>query len=112
MQTSPPLYRDAVSRFYYGMYHGLRAVSYHFHGGDDHEAHSELPRYVPAGFPDADLWSNRLKSARERRNSADYDPHPASPAAWRLIAEELETHATELIATVRHHLRAEGCQYL
>ena len=32
MTLSPPLYRDAVSRFYYAMYHGMRAVVYFVEG--------------------------------------------------------------------------------
>src|SRR5947207_2292316 len=47
MRRSPPLLRSAISRYYYAMYHALRAATYVAHEGDDHEAHAALPKNVP-----------------------------------------------------------------
>lgn len=107
--STPPHYRDAISRFYYSMYHAMRAAVYYDYGGDDHQAHSALPRSTPASFPDRELWSNRLKSARERRNGADYDPYPKAESAWRDSAVELQTQAEQLLRVTRRFLRDLGC---
>ena len=45
LNSKPPLYRSAVSRYYYSMYHAMRACVFVSHQGDDHEQHSELPKY-------------------------------------------------------------------
>src|SRR5882724_3495972 len=68
MRCSPPLYRCAVSRYYYAMYHALRACAYVFHNGDDHEAHSTLPQHLPADFAVGENWEGKLKDARLIRN--------------------------------------------
>ena len=47
-----------------------------------------------------DVWSNKLKDARERRNAADYDPYPKSEEAWRHTAESLLPDARALIQEV------------
>ncbi len=82
MRARPPMCRVAVGRYYYGMYHAMRAVVYFHVTGDDHEQHSVLPRSMPADFPDADFWKNALKDARLRRNEADYDPYPMSDVSF------------------------------
>lgn len=109
MTATPAHFRDATSRFYYSMYHSMRAAVFFDHGGDDNQAHSELPRHTPRTFPDRDIWSNRLKSAREHRNSADYDPYPKSDMAWRGVATELQGHAHDLLRESRAFLRGVGC---
>src|SRR5262245_25962934 len=45
--VSPP-YRAIVSRYYYVMYHAMRAACFLHHSGDDFEAHSKLPQNIPA----------------------------------------------------------------
>jgi uncharacterized protein (UPF0332 family) len=106
--NSPPLYRAAVSRGYYAMYHAMRAAAYVFHGGDDHQEHKTLPSQAPADMTTPDVWSNKLKDARERRNQADYDPYPKSEAAWRATAEPLLLDAVNLVTEVRLYLRLKG----
>ena len=43
MRTRPPQHRNAISRYYYSIYHVLRAVVYFSHEGADHEAPATLP---------------------------------------------------------------------
>lgn len=94
------------------MYHCLRAAAYIYHGGDDHERHSELPRHVPGDFPDRNAWANRLKVARLTRNAADYDPYPKSDIAWRGQASEIKSDADTILQVTRHYLRGKGCTTL
>jgi uncharacterized protein (UPF0332 family) len=103
-----PPYRAAVSRFYYVMYHSMRAVCYMHHCGDDYEEHSTLPKHLPPNFPNASIWSNTLKRARLDRNSADYDPYPKSTSIWRARATSISSDADILIREVRTYLRSKG----
>lgn len=112
MRARPPMRRTAVSRYYYAMYQAVRAVVFFRIQGDDHEAHSELPKWLPADFPDADRWKNALKDARLRRNEADYDPYPAADVDFREAASQLKTEARELVAEARSYLLAKGCAYV
>lgn len=109
MRLPKPLYRSATSRFYYAMYHAVRAAVYVFHRGDDHQEHSQLPLNLPADFPNSQQWKNSLKSAREYRNRADYDPHPLSDAAFKLGALQLKAEAAELLPLARLYLVGKGC---
>lgn len=104
--------RSAISRYYYVMYHAARALVFYDCGGDDHEAHSVLPTKMPFDFPSRDYWANELKSARENRNSADYDPYPVDGRTWRSIATDLHVEAPQLLAAVGSYLRTKGCRYL
>jgi uncharacterized protein (UPF0332 family) len=104
--------RDAISRYYYSMYHCLRAATFHTYGGDDHQSHNDLPRRLPTTFPNRAIWANELKDARERRNSADYDPYPKSEPSWYTIATNLQSQARDLLRVTRAYLRARGCRYL
>ncbi|MCL5043684.1 MAG: hypothetical protein M1336_00085 [Deltaproteobacteria bacterium] len=121
LNTNPPRFRAAVSRYYYAMYHAMRACVYLSHGGDDHEAHVVLPQKVPgdfpatgwqatAGAPPSVDWQNKLKDARAARNAADYDPLPASNSAWRKHALALRTDAGLFLRAARSYLRAKGCK--
>lgn len=112
MRLSPPLYRDAVGRFYYAMYHAMRAVVFFTNQGDDFEAHSELPGHAPADFPSSAAWTNTLKSARALRNAADYDAYPKSVNRWESSALGIERDADSLLPIARQYLRSKGCQYL
>ena len=51
LKMKPPLYRDAVSRYYYSMYHAMRAVVFYVESGDDFQEHSELPKRTPKRLP-------------------------------------------------------------
>lgn len=110
LKRRPPLLRTAVSRFYYSMYHSVRAAAYLFHGGDDHEAHSNLPLHVPDDFPNRSVWQNTLKSAREHRNRADYDPYPQSVRSWLPVAAQLSTECKALYSETRAYLASKGCR--
>jgi uncharacterized protein (UPF0332 family) len=112
MTANPPMYRDAISRYYYAMYHTMRAVVYSTHGGDDHQEHAALPSHTPPDFPSSAVWRNTLKDARGRRNEADYDPYPSSPQAWQDIAADLRTKATQLVVISRAYLRGKGCRFV
>jgi uncharacterized protein (UPF0332 family) len=108
-QTS---FRDAVSRAYYSMYHSWRAVVYFESGGDDNQEHKTVAKYSPAGFADVAIWQNTLKTARETRNRADYEPYPKADSAWRTDAVELCNQADDLLRLARRYLRQGGCNYL
>lgn len=111
-RTRPPHYRDAVSRYYYSMYHAMRAAALYRYRGDDHSSHAELPGKTPADFPDSSLWQNELKNARELRNQADYDPYPAQGSYWKLRALQMGPVATRLVTVVRGYLASKGCRYI
>jgi uncharacterized protein (UPF0332 family) len=109
LRSRPPLYRDAISRFYYSMYHALRAVAYFTYFGDDHEEHRALPSAIPRDFYDNEIWANNLKNARDTRNRADYEPYPAEPAAWASDAGVLKVQAADLLERTKLYLTARGC---
>lgn len=104
--------RDAISRAYYSMYHSWRAMSFFETPGDDNDDHVELPKFQPHGFPNVELWQNRLKVARVARNRADYDAYPKAESAWYNDAASLCGDADELLRLCRRHLRGKGCGYL
>jgi hypothetical protein len=110
--SNPPQYRDAISRFYYAAYHAFRSVVYFRTGGDDHEQHSILPTKIPIDFPNHTLWSNNLKSAREIRNSADYDMYPKRDSSWRRKCIEVQTIAESAVRDSRTYLRTKGCRFV
>jgi len=112
MALEPPLYRDAISRYYYAMYHAMRSVVYFAEGGDDYQAHSNLPGHAPADLADAEQWQNVLKDARERRNAVDYDAYPKSGSAYSKVAYDLQTTSTRFLSVTRAYLRARGCGHI
>lgn len=109
LRLTPPMYRFAVTRFYYAMYHAMRAVMFVEYDGDDHEQHNVLPTKEVANIPQATGWQNKLKDARTYRNQADYDPYPLSDVAWRDAALQLRAHANELLILSRTYLSTKGC---
>jgi len=110
-RAKPARTRDAISRYYYSMYHAMRAAAYVFHGGDDHQEHRVLPGKTPPDFPNASYWENRLKDAREIRNRADYDPYPKSAASWSRIGAGLESDCRQLLADAKSYLVGKGCMF-
>ncbi|MFD3821594.1 HEPN domain-containing protein [Streptomyces sp. NPDC058625] len=112
MKVRPPEYRSAISRYYYSMYHALRAVVYFHEGGDDKESHSTLPGAVPNDFTNSAIWQNALKDARARRNEADYDPYPINPEDWRNVARDLQSKAPTLLTLAESYLKQKGCNHL
>jgi uncharacterized protein (UPF0332 family) len=109
LASRPPLYRSAVSRYYYAMYHAMRSCVYVSHGGDDHEGHSKLPQNIPADFAPGEDWQTKLKDARLTRNNADYDPYPKSDKAFRNKALSLKSDCDRLLMLARNYLRERGC---
>ena len=103
------MYRSAVSRYYYAMYHAMRACIYISHGGDDHEKHLDLPKNIPSNFDPAVNWQNKLKDARELRNDSDYSPYPKSDLAWRVAANNLKVDTDRLLSLSRRYLKSKGC---
>lgn len=110
--TTRPDWRSVIGRFYYAMYHSMRAVSYYSHNGDDHQEHNKLPAALPNDFPNRDIRSNDLKDARVRRNEADYDPYPNDSAYFRKTARDLTPVATIFVSDCRDYLRQRGCKFL
>jgi hypothetical protein len=91
------------------MYHAARAVVFFTEGGDDHEAHMELPKHLPKDFPDRDQWENEIKAARFERNRADYDPYPKSDGAFSAVARSSLATAERFLAVTRRYLVRKGC---
>lgn len=108
LKLRPPHFRGAIGRYYYSMYHAMRACAFLYYRGDDYQEHTELPRKIPSNFPNAD-WESKLKNVRETRNRADYDPYPKPTNAWRKDAETLGQLTEELLKTARLYLRGKGC---
>lgn len=109
VNSKPPMYRSAISRYYYSMYHAMRACVFVFNGGDDYQEHSKLQSKIPRDFPSGLNWENILKDARELRNRADYDPFPKSDAAWKKYALSLKVDTDLLLANTRTYLQNKGC---
>ena len=103
------LARPAIARYYYAMYHAMRAVSYSALPGDDHESHSTLfQKGVPSDYPDAATARNALKDARLLRNEADYDPYPQNTSYFRQQMKQLSPIAVAFVATARKYLSSKG----
>lgn len=109
---NPPMYRDAISRYYYSLYHAFRAVAHFANDGDDYEEHSKLPTGIPDDFPGADSWRNDLKMARLTRNRADYNAYPKTQRAWRSDCEQIAPISLTAIEACRDFLSSRGCRYL
>ena len=108
-RVRPALYRSAVSRYYYSMYHAMRACVFIFYQGDDHQEHSALPLKIPNDFDPANDWQTKLKNARFERNRADYEAYPKADQAWRKYAISIKGDTDLLIATARQYLKSKGC---
>jgi uncharacterized protein (UPF0332 family) len=103
-------YRSAISRYYYSMYHSMRASVFIHHEGDDHEKHSDLPLHIPPGFDPAGAnWQSKLKDARLLRNRVDYESYPKSESAWEKDARTIRQDANQLLAVSRSYLISKGC---
>jgi uncharacterized protein (UPF0332 family) len=108
-QLEPPMYRDAISRYYYCVYHAFRAVVFFSTPGDDSQEHRSLPGAIPADFPDVERWRNDLKQARLTRNNADYAAYPKTERAWKAECVAVSLVANTAVADARSYLRAKGC---
>lgn len=105
-----PMHRLALARAYYSMYHAARAVVYYVEAGDDHEAHTELPKHIPKDFPDRSHWENEIKTARLERNRADYDPYPRGDRPFTAYARTTLTSAEIFLPIAKQYLIRKGCK--
>jgi uncharacterized protein (UPF0332 family) len=112
LRARPSQSRSAISRYYYGMYHAMRAVVYYVEKGDDHERHTALPKKTPLDFDNRGMWLNNLKDARERRNEADYVPYPLPSKSFRVTAVALQQNAHDLLRLSSAYLISKGCSHL
>lgn len=104
--------RAAIARYYYAMYHAMRAAAFEFHKGDDHEQHSVLSqRGIPDDYPKRALAANTLKDARTLRNEADYEPYPAATTYYRKAARALGPVASTFVAEARSYVVSKGNPY-
>jgi uncharacterized protein (UPF0332 family) len=104
--------RPAIARYYYAMYHAMRAVAYQNHGGDDHEQHTVLPaKGVPNDYPNKDLASNELKDARTLRNEADYEQYPVTRSYFKSAATDLRPKAKAFVSAARQYVTSKGNPY-
>jgi uncharacterized protein (UPF0332 family) len=105
-------WRSVIGRYYYSMYHGMRAVCFYSFGGDDNEQHTKISSFIPEDFPQRDLRANELKDARLRRNEADYDPYPTDATQFRAPALALQLTANNFVGECRRYLTAKGVGHL
>ncbi|MGW0494956.1 HEPN domain-containing protein [Streptomyces sp. NPDC003007] len=90
-------YRSAISRHYYAMYHGARAIVFAENRGDDYERHSILPRNLPPTLPNSATRESELTDARLLRNQADYDAYPLNESEWEADARALAVTAANFL---------------
>jgi uncharacterized protein (UPF0332 family) len=109
MSHRPVLHRDVVSRAYYSIYHSARAVSFLTHPGDDYEEHDKVANGLPADLPDVELWRNKIKDARLKRNEADYEPYMSSDPQFKRASAATLSLAGDFIGVCSTYLRSQGC---
>lgn len=101
-------YRSSISRYYYAMYHGARAICFGYHKGDDYQRHSVLPNNLPSAFPDIARWASELNGARLVRNMADYDIYPRAMSDWENDSVTLSVTASEFLAECENFAMSAG----
>lgn len=102
--------RASVSRYYYSMFQACRAVVFVDYGGDDKNAHQELPKHLPPGFQSRSRFVNDLKNARVHRNGADYDPLPVEIDYWRPIADAVRANCADFLGACESFLKERGVE--
>ena len=107
--ANPPTYRSSISRYYYSMYHALRACVFLDNEGDDYEEHSKLPLHIPATLDHTTDWQSKMKDARLLRNRADYDAYPKTDKSWARSAGQIKSDAVHLLRVSRTFLVTKGC---
>lgn len=104
--------RPAIARYYYAMYHSMRAASFQYLGGDDHEQHTALSaKGIPDDYPQQAVASNELKDARILRNEADYEQYPTTRSYFQSAAKDLRPVATAFVRTARQYVTSKGNPY-
>jgi uncharacterized protein (UPF0332 family) len=101
--------RPAIARYYYAMYHAMRAASFQSVGGDDHEQHTALSvKGIPDDYPNKALASNELKDARSLRNEADYEQYPITRSYFQSAAKNLRPVAKAFVSAARQYVTSKG----
>jgi uncharacterized protein (UPF0332 family) len=112
MRSRHDMARPAIARYYYAMYHAMRAAAYQHHKGDDFESHSALSsKGVPPDYPHSAVASNDLRNARLLRNEADYDQYPADNKYFKTQARSLRPVAIQFVAIARQYVTTKGNPY-
>lgn len=112
MRSRFDMSRPAIARYYYAMYHSMRAASFQSLGGDDHEQHTVLSQKgVPNDYPNPSLASNELKNARLLRNEADYEQYPKASSYFKAAAKDLRPVALAFVQSSRHYVTSKGNPY-
>jgi len=112
MRSRTDLSRAAIARFYYAMYHAMRAASYQHFEGDDNQAHSDLSsKGVPPDYPSFRIAANELKNARILRNEADYEQYPFNRSYFKSQAKNLKPIAIAFVQTARSYVTSKGNLY-
>lgn len=101
-------FRCAIGRYYYAMFQSARALAFIDSGGDDNNDHQKLPGQLPQALANRNRLANDLKTARNTRNRADYDPYPTAPIDWQPIALDLKKSAASFVAACDSYLKAMG----
>lgn len=101
-------YRTSITRHYYAMYHGARAIAYADFMGDDHQSHRDLPNHLPSRLPNQSALSSELSSARLLRNEADYDLYPVGDDKWESEARRLAVTASSFCSACEAYALQEG----
>jgi hypothetical protein len=105
---SPPQWRNAVSRMYFGAYNVSRAIRLCFGGeySTDVQDHQKFEK-LPADFPSKDRFANRFAVLRADRNLCDYD-HTATAPQLVIPRREAEKLVKEFIDESARYLAERG----
>lgn len=107
-QTSKKLWRQRISRLYYGAYNVRRAVELHSDGiyRTDTSDHKNMHN-IPDTFPNKDKYKIQLVTLRDDRNLADYS-HDASETDLILTQDDADMLVADFINDARHFLDNRG----
>ncbi len=107
-QTPKKLWRQRISRLYYGAYNVRRAVVLHNDGiyRTDASDHKNMHN-IPDTFPNKDKYKIQLVTLRDDRNLADYD-HDAGEPDLILSQDTAETLVADFIKDARNFLKNRG----
>jgi hypothetical protein len=79
------------------------------HPGDDFEEHDKVANGLPADLPDVELWRNKIKDARLKRNEADYEPFMSSDPQFKSASAATLRVADDFFRVCLTYLRSKGC---
>jgi len=102
------LWRQKISRLYYGAYNARRAINLHGSGkySVDVSDHKNIDS-LPGSFPNSSTYSVQLPTLRNDRNLADYD-HEAVEADLLISVEDAEDLVTQFLSDVANYLTSKG----